>query len=328
MDFELTADQEDLRDGIRKLCEGRFPMERVRALEAAGGVDRAGWRELGDTGVFALRQPVSDGGVGLGAADAVLVLEELGRALVPGPLVACHLAAGLVEEVAAGERVVGLLDRRDETLLVEYLEALDELLVLDDEGVWSVEPASLDTTAIAHPLDPLTPVHRVRALPQGRQLGGRELAGRLVLEGTVFTAALLLGIAGATTDLATGYAKQRVQFGKPIGAFQAVKHLLADMLVRAELARAAVYAAGVTLDDPVVGDPMRAAATAKMTAGEAATQNGKTGVQVFGGMGFTWEVDVHLYLKRAWVLDTVFGTSEEQAETLASLLPRAGSANA
>jgi alkylation response protein AidB-like acyl-CoA dehydrogenase len=320
MDFELSEDQEALAEGIRKVCEGRFPIEAVRALEASGGVERTSWRELAETGVFALRLPEADGGVGLGTADAVLVFEELGRAIVPGPLLASHLAAGSVDGVAEGDRIVGLVDRRDGIVLVEHLAALDELLIIDDQGVWGVEPASLDATAVARPLDPLTPVHRVVALPQGRPMGDAEVAARWALEGAVFAAAQLLGIAEATQDLAVAYAKQRMQFGKPIGSFQAVKHLLADMLVRSEVARAAVYAAGVTLDDPVVGDPVKAASTAKMMAGEAATGNAKTGVQVFGGMGFTWEVDVHLYLKRAWVLETVFGTSEDHAEVLAALL--------
>jgi alkylation response protein AidB-like acyl-CoA dehydrogenase len=320
MDFELSEDQEALAEGIRKVCEGRFPIEAVRALEASGGIDRASWRELAETGVFALRLPEADGGVGLGYADATIVFEELGRAIVPGPLLACHLAAGLVEGVDTGERIVGLVDRRDAMVLVEYFDALDELLVIDDQGVWAVDPASLDARAIGRPLDPLTPVHRVRTLPEGRPVAGADVAARWALEGAVFASGLLLGIAEATQDLAVAYAKQRMQFGKPIGAFQAVKHLLADMLVRTEVARAAVYAGGVTLDDPVVGDPVRAAATAKMIAGEAATGNAKTGVQVFGGMGFTWEVDVHLYLKRAWVLETVFGTAEDHAETLAALL--------
>lgn len=320
MDFELSEDQEALAEGIRKVCEGRFPIEAVRALEANGGVDRTSWRELAETGVFALRLPESDGGVGLGYADATIVFEELGRAIVPGPLLACHLAAGLVDGVDTGERIVGLVDRRHEVLLVEHYAALDELLVIDGQGVWGVDPSALEATPIGRPLDPLTPVYRVRSLPQGRAVADAEVAGRWALEGAVLASGLLLGIAEATQDLAVAYAKERMQFGKPIGAFQAVKHLLADMLVRTEVARAAVYAGGVTLDDPVVGDPVRAAATAKMIAGEAATGNAKTGVQVFGGMGFTWEVDVHLYLKRAWVLETVFGTSEDHAETLAGLL--------
>jgi len=92
------------------------------------------------------------------------------------------------------------------------------------------------------------------------------------------------------------------------------------MLVRAEVARAAVYAAGVTLDDPTVGDPERAVHAAKVTAGDAAVRNGKAAIQVHGGMGFTWEVDAHLYLKRAWWLDTVLGSIEEHSEALAAAL--------
>ena len=96
MDFELSDDDRAIKDGVRSLCEGRFPMEAVRALEASGGVDRERWRDLADTGVFSLRLDEDAGGVGLGMSEAVLVFEELGRALVPGPLVGTHLAAGLV----------------------------------------------------------------------------------------------------------------------------------------------------------------------------------------------------------------------------------------
>ena len=117
----------------------------------------------------------------------------------------------------------------------------------------------------------------------------------------MLTAAALLGIAAKTTELAVAYASEREQFGKPIGSFQAVKHLCADMLTRAELARGAVYAAGVTLDGRGVDDPDRMVAAAKITAGDAAKANGKACIQVHGGMGFTWEVDAHLYLKRAIV---------------------------
>jgi alkylation response protein AidB-like acyl-CoA dehydrogenase len=314
MDFEVSLDQQALKDAVRTLCEGRFPMSVVKGIEESRLVDRAGWQALTDMGIFSLRVPESEGGVGLGMADAVLVFEELGRALVTGPIIATHLAAGLVEGM------VGLVDRRDRLILVDYLESIDQLVVLDDDGLWAIDPQSLDVKAIDRPLDPLTPLHQVRALPQGLQVAGPDVARRWSLEGSVLAAAVLLGIAAATTELATDYAKQRVQFDKPIGAFQAVKHLLADMLVRSEVARAAVYAAGVTLDDPVVGDPARAASAAKLTAGEAALANSKTCIQVFGGMGFTWEVDAHRYLKRAWLLDTVFGSTEDHADILAGLL--------
>jgi alkylation response protein AidB-like acyl-CoA dehydrogenase len=318
MDFVLTDDQRALQDAIRKQLAGRIPMEEVRAAEGAL-IDRDRWLELGRAGVFSLRLGEAEGGVGQGMAEAVLVFEELGRALVTGPLVATELAArtGGLSGAASGEMLVGVVERRDR--FVEHLGSVDRLAVLDDDGVTLVDPGEIDAEA-ASSLDPLTPIHRLRALPQGVPIGGADVAARWRVEGAVLTSALQLGIAGAVTDAAVAYAKERVQFGKPIGSFQAVKHLLADMLVRTEMARAAVYAAGVTVDDPSVGSLASAAATAKILAGEAASANAKTNIQVHGGMGFTWEVDAHLYLKRAWVLDTGFGSADEHAEALAVTL--------
>jgi alkylation response protein AidB-like acyl-CoA dehydrogenase len=174
---------------------------------------------------------------------------------------------------------------------------------------------------MSRPLDPLTPVHRVTPpLPAGQLVGGPDAVAHMEVDGAALVAALQLGIAEAVTDLSVAYAKERQQFDRPIGSFQAVKHLCADMLVRTEVARAAVYAAGVTLDDPEVGDPQRAVHAAKVTAGEAAVRNGKSAIQVHGGMGFTWEVDAHLYLKRAWWLDTVLGSVDAHASAMAALL--------
>jgi alkylation response protein AidB-like acyl-CoA dehydrogenase len=312
MDFELTADQVDLQDGVRKLLEGRFPMEVVRGLEATDGVDAALWQDLADAGVFALRVPEDAGGVGLGAAESVLVFEELGRACVPGPLAA--------SEIAASNEVVGIVDRRRGPVAIEYFGALDRLLVLGETEVAEVDPASVEARRVDIPLDPLTPVWIADKLPIGDRVGDADLATRIRLNGALLTAALQLGLSEAVLDASVAYAKERRQFDKPIGTFQAVKHLLADMLVRTEVARAAVYAAGVTVDDPSVGDDVRAVSAAKITASEAAIKNGKSAVQVHGGMGFTWEVDAHLYLKRAWVLDTAFGTPDAHSELLASLL--------
>jgi alkylation response protein AidB-like acyl-CoA dehydrogenase len=310
VDLELTSDERDLQEGVRKLCEGRFPMEVVRGLEASGGVDRGRWRELADAGVFTLRLPEPEGGVGLGAREGVLVFEELGRALVPGPLVASSLAAGVVD----GE-VVGSVER--DGLVVEWLASLDALVVRDGDGLWAVDPSAVEGEAVPQPLDPLTPVTRVASLPRGEHVGGREEAHRWRVEGAALTAALQLGSAEATLDAAVAYAKERTQFDRPIGTFQAVKHILADMLVRVEVARAAVWAAGATIDQPDVGDPARAASAAKVLADEAALANGKAAIQVHGGMGFTWEVDAHLHLKRAWVLATQFGSTESHSEALA-----------
>jgi alkylation response protein AidB-like acyl-CoA dehydrogenase len=327
MDFELTEFQTDLAEGVRRLCEGRFPLETLRAVQGSEQVvDKKGWRELGDAGVFNLCLAESAGGVGLGLPEAVLVFEELGRALVPGPLVATHLAAGLIEGAADGAAVVGLVERPAPgatiPLVVEHLSDLDTLLVLSDQGVAAVDPSTLDATAVRRPMDPLTPLWIVSALPDGSPLGGRDLSTRWRRDGAVLTAALQVGSAGWSTDLATAYAKTRKQFGRAIGGFQAIKHICADMVVRAEVARVAVQAAAVTIAQPDVGDPWAAALGAKLLADEAALANGKSCIQVHGGMGFTWEVPAHLAFKRARVLATQFGTDDELAEWLGdSLVP-------
>ena len=321
MDFELSEDQAALAEGVRSFCAGRFPVAVVRELAGVGGVDRDRWRELADLGLFALRVPEADGGTGLGWTDAVLAFEELGRALVPGPLVWTHLLAGRVDGADTGAVVVGAIERDDPSRLVEHAAALDLLAVVDEEGLWLVDPSALDLLELPTPLDPLTPVARLSGpLPQGDRLLGADQLDALRLGGAALTSAMALGVAEAATDLAVAYAKERHQFGRPIGAFQALKHLMADMFVRTEMARGAVYAAGVTLDDPEVGSVERAVAGAKINAGEAAVGNGKTCVQVHGGMGYTWEVDAHLYLKRAYVLDAAFGGRDGWSDALADLL--------
>lgn len=321
MDFELSSDQVALQEGVRNFCEGRFPIETVRRLEASGGVERALWRELADMGVFSLRLAEEDGGVGLGWADAVVAYEQLGRSLVPGPLVWTHLAAGLVPGAATGETIVGGLDRDDAVSLVEFAGSIDVLLVLDEHGVFRVDPRQLDLRPIDVPLDPLTPVAElVGPLPEGDQLLGADGAEALRCQGAALVASFLLGVSEASTDLAVAYASERVQFDRPIGTFQALKHLMADMLVRTEVARGAVYAAGVTLDDPAVGSIERAVGAAKLTAAEAALANTKASVQIHGGMGYTWEVDAHLHLKRAYALEPQFGSRDDWAERIAELL--------
>ena len=328
MDFELTELQVELADGVRRLCQGRFELDHLRTFELADKVvDRKGWQQLGEAGVFSLRLPESAGGVGLGLAEAALAFEELGRALVPGPLVATHLAAGTVDGAGDGTVVVGLVEARTDgestvvPLVVEHLDDLDVLLVLSDDGVSSIEPSALDAARLEHPMDPLTPVWAVADLPGSTPVAGPETAARWRVHGAVLTAALQVGAAAWTTDLAVEYAKQRRQFGRPIGGFQAVKHLCADMAVRTEMARCAVQAAAVTADQPDVGDPAAAAAGAKILADEAAVTNGRSCIQVHGGMGFTWEVPAHLAYKRARVLATQFGTGDQLAEQLAGSIP-------
>ncbi len=329
MDFEVTEFQRELADGIRRLCAGVYPLEAVRRAESTDRVvDRDGWRRLGEAGVFHLCLAEEAGGVGLGLAEAALVFEELGRALVPGPLVASHLAAGLVDGAEDGTAVVGLVERPvpgavgtgSLPVVLEHLADLDVLLVRSAEGVERLDPASLEATPLPRPMDPLTPVWSLPVLPAGEPVAGPDVAARWRRDGAVLTAALQVGMAQWACDLAVEYAKGRVQFGRPIGGFQAVKHLCADMAVRAEVARCAVQAAAVTVDQPDVGDAEVAAAGAKLLADEAAVTNGRSCIQVHGGMGFTWEVPAHLAYKRARVLATQFGNDDALAESLAESL--------
>ncbi|MFJ7902930.1 acyl-CoA dehydrogenase family protein [Streptomyces sp. NPDC096198] len=284
MRFQLTDDQRALRAGIRALLAGRFGRDALWAAAARPGVlDRALWRELGAAGLFALRLPETAGGVGLGLPEAVLAFEEAGRALLPGPLVATHLAAGEVAGAADGGTVVTAVSGG----LVEWLAEAD-VVRGDAEGAVPLRS-----------VDPLTPLHRV-----GRAPATPDPAAVLL------TAAEQLGGAARTCELAVAYARTREQFGRPVGAFQSVQRLCARSLVRVETARAAVYAAAVT------ADPLDIAA-ARLLADEAAVRGARDCLQVHGGTGFTWESEVHLFLKRAWVRTHRMGVSTQSDEALA-----------
>ncbi|MFG2501800.1 acyl-CoA dehydrogenase family protein [Streptomyces sp. NPDC048441] len=292
MDFQLTDDQRALRGGVRELLEGRFDGAALRdALDPdAPSLDRALWRELGDAGFFALRLPEEEGGVGLGLPEAVLAFEEAGRVLLPGPLVATFLAARDVAGAARGEVVVTAVSGG----LVPWM---------DEADVVRGDASDVSGAVPLRSVDPLTPLHRV---------AGSE-SGAKAPEADLLIAAEQLGSAGRTCEMAVRYARERTQFGQAIGAFQAVKHLCAQMLVRAEVARGAVYAAAVT------GDVLDIAG-AKLLADDAAVRNARDCLQVHGGMGFTWEADVHLHLKRAWVRAGLGQSARDAEEGLAAAL--------
>lgn len=341
MDFQLTADQEALRSGMRELLAGRYDRARMRRAvddPAHPPLDRELWRDLGAAGFFALRLPEADGGVGLGLPEAVLVFEEAGRALVPGPLVACALLAGVLDGAATGERIVGLADARSGPAWWEHPAECDELIVLEGAGGDPVEgggqayrvavadalraarsapPGPARACAAPFPgrfasVDPLTPLARLGALPRTalRPLDAPLDTVRLCREAALLTAAQQLGSAARTVEMAVAHARAREQFGAPIGAFQAVKHRCAQMLVRSEIARSAVYAASVT-------ERTQEVISAKLLADEAALRNARDCVHVHGGMGFTWEADVHLHLKRAWFRAECWGRAREAEEWLA-----------
>ena len=293
MDLELSDDQIALRDGIASMLAARIPIERVRT-----GFDRAMFDELAEAGVFSLRAD------GFSWADCVVVFEQLGRFCVPGPL---------VDSLLLGDGRIAGMASEFPPIWIEHLDVLDVLLVDGPNGTRAVDPKEVEAERSPRPLDPCTPVAKAAQLPPGTPIDFDVRPGDL--RGTALTAAFQLGLADRLTELAVAYAKERVQFDRPIGGFQAIKHMLADMLTRTEVARAAVYSAGAVLDEE--SDPNtrhRLVYGAKVVAGDAAIANGKVATQVFGGLGFTWEVDVHLYLKRAWVLDTHFESSDRNAE--------------
>ena len=315
MDFWLSDDEADLQAGMRSFLRGRFPIDVVRSGEEQPGViDRSRWVELADTGVFTVAADI-------GMRAGVLVFEELGRALVPGPLAASALAGAWVPGAASGTSIVGVLEIDDDPIVVDHPAQIDTLLVVTDAGLGTLDPADVNMRTVTHPLDTLTPVAVVdRPLPEPVVVAGPDVAERFVRDAVVLTAALQLGVALGATDLANAYAKEREQFGRPIGSFQAVKHMLADMLVKAEVARSAVYAAACAVDAASADDPQRASSVAKIMAGEAALFCGRTGIQVHGGMGFTWEVDAQRYWKRAVALDNAFGIIDHHAAFVAASL--------
>ena len=343
MDFRVGEAERELAEGIRTMLAGRLPLERIRLREGEERTVSA--EELGRPrrdGCLRARRSPSRPVPGSGLADAAVVFEELGRALVPGPLVGTFLAAAsdLVPGAAEGRALVGVgLGGGDgPPWLVEHLSSLDAAFFFPGGGLGA--GTTLVTTIreaptaqrIAAPLDPLTPLWQLSDAA-GRPGGGRP-RGSALRDGAILTAALQVGHAAECLDLAVAYAKERHQFGKPIGSFQAVKHMCADMLVRAEVARAAVHAAACLADAPDVlaaeaeaagTTPVawmrRAAAGAKLLADEAAVANARTAIQVHGGMGYTWEVPLHLHLKRSRVLATTFGTKGVLSSLVGSPLP-------
>jgi alkylation response protein AidB-like acyl-CoA dehydrogenase len=321
MDFHLDDDQQALQDQVARFCRARWPLERI-GERPAGALDRAGWDALVDLGAIAVMADEAGGGLGLGAVEGAVVFEQLGRHLVPGPCLWSALGALAIPEVARGNLLAGGAEDGGAPLFVEHAAEIDVLVALRPDGVWRIDRAELPTPAACDALDPLNPVGAFAALPAGTRVGDAAEAARLRHAGVVLAAALQLGIADAALDVAVAYALEREQFGVPIGSFQALKHIMADMYVRVGLARSATYAAAAVLDDPAVGDAERSSRAAKLLAGEAAVENARASIQVLGGMGFTWAMPPHFLLKRAWVLDQSFGTPASHALAIGALLEK------
>ncbi|MEX1217453.1 MAG: acyl-CoA dehydrogenase family protein, partial [Acidimicrobiales bacterium] len=204
-----------------------------------------------------------------------------------------------------------------EPFVIEYFRSSDVLLVLTDGGIGIVSAAEVDGFDSSVPTDPTTPVTVLTSLPKTEPLAGAADSREWRRRGSLLASAQLVGNSAGSTALAVAYAKERQQFGRPIGSFQGLKHLLADSWIRTEVARSSVWSAGVSLDEGSNSFVERALSGGRVTAARAATENAKTCIQVHGGMGFTWEINAHLFLKRAWILETQFGSVDDAVRAVA-----------
>jgi alkylation response protein AidB-like acyl-CoA dehydrogenase len=307
VDFSLTPDQELLRDTGRKLLERECPPALVRAHIDDPSAYEPLWRQLSEYTAL---------GAGP-AADLCLFLEETGYAAAPGPFLATTAYTALTGD-AVTTGTVALVD--DPTLLfVLEAERVDRIAVV----LPGPRLAVVDATDL--------PMHFVATVDFSRRLFTLDLpqidAQPLALDlyarwrdrTYACAAAELVGTARRIFDMTLAYAKERKQFDVPIGSFQAIQHKFADMSLVLERATAAVHYAAMTIDgdDP---DRARACHVAKASAGEAARRILKDGIQIHGGIGYTWEHDLHLYLRRATADEYLFGTTGWHLDRLAELL--------
>lgn len=327
MNFELDDEQRTIQATARDLLERRLPTDRLRALLADGHNDRALWEELVDLGWAGLAIGEEHGGQGLGIVELAVITEELGRALAPVPLLA-NAAAAIVVEHAGSERqrselLPALADGRRRGAVAVAREGVARLAI-DAGGSTALVVVEGERAALAPPATVVTPeatIDPTRRYATVYVDGGEPLPGptRGALDRIeVLLAAELCGVAQRALELAVAYARQRHQFGRPIGAFQGVSHRCARMLLDVDTARALTLYAAWAADHDDGALPL-AASAAKAAAAEAAWHVTASSLQVHGGIGFAWEHDIHLLLKRARATGQVLGTAREHRTRIAAL---------
>ena len=295
MDFRLTDDQRTLQRGVREYLDGEHGPEVLRRLDGLGGRDPGVHDGLVGMGLAALLVPEAQDGLGLGLVEGVLVGMECGYADVSDPLVETALIAAplLVGEtdalsaIGAGELTVAL--SHPVNPWIADLDSAGQVLGVPPDG----EPRRLESA------DPL------RRLFTGAGSGGQG-DDRMLDLAALMSAAQLLGGAERMLKLAADYATAREQFGQPIGAFQAVKHQLANVSVKIEFARPVLLRAAYAAEHRHARTPVQVS-HAKLAATDAAMLAAETAIQVHGAMGYTYEVDLHYWMKRAWALAGAWG---------------------
>ena len=329
MNFDFTDDQQAIKRTAKEMLAARFKTERVRELAEAGEHDDGAWKEMSELGWAGIFIGEDHGGQGLGIVELAILTEELGYALAPVPLLS-NAAAGLALEhagsdeqkerwlpgIASGEArgTVGLLTN-GEARLVPDADTAEVIVLLSPDGSGTVVEAS------AAEIEPFDAMDRTRRFARVRADGGEPLEGdgRAALERTVTAlAAETVGVAQRAMEMAVEYARDRKQFGRPIGSYQAVSHRCAQMLLEVEGSRSAAYYAAWCADSEPDSLPV-AASMAKAYSSDAGWRVCGSSLQVHGGIGFTWEHDLHFYLKRARANGALYGSSKEHRERIAEL---------
>jgi alkylation response protein AidB-like acyl-CoA dehydrogenase len=315
MDFTLSDEQLMFADTAKTLFADRCTPAQLRELMAANRPrDAARWGAIVETGLTLALLPEAAGGLGLNETDFAPIAESAGYAGLPEPLVE---SAGVAAPLLAAIRPdAAVLADPAATVAIQHpinpfvtdADSAAALLLADGGDIHLVRPADA-TLMRQESIDPFRRLFTVawRPSPATRIASGAALWDEALDRAALFAAAQGLGIAQRAVDLAVDYARERQQFGKPIGSYQAVKHLLATAQVKIEFARPVVQAAAAEIGHHDAQSRARVS-HAKIAALDAADLAARTAIQVHGAMGYSWEVDVHFFLKRALALTAAWGT--------------------
>ncbi|MNO95915.1 Glutaryl-CoA dehydrogenase [compost metagenome] len=325
MDFSFSRDQLLFQDNVRSFLINEVTPERIREmwLSDTGRCDNL-WAQLVELGLSAITVPEDEGGMGMNELDFILLAQECGYAGLPEPLVETMLVgvpmlAGLEEQhttlkqtwlarVAEGRARLAVAEPGNP--LVSDAHVADLLLLAHGDEVHALERSAVRLTRNVS-VDPSRQLFQVEWTPSAATCvasgeHGRRLWAASFNRGALGSAAQLLGLAKRMVDLAVDYTFERKQFGKPVGSFQAVKHLMANVAVQIEFAKGPLYRAAHAVAENLANQAMQVS-HAKLASAEAALLAAKNAIQAHGAMGYTWEVDLHLFMKRAWALDKAWG---------------------
>jgi alkylation response protein AidB-like acyl-CoA dehydrogenase len=324
MRFTLSDDQQEIKRTAHDLLANRSTMAKVREAAESGRYDDALTRELGELGWPGIAVSEEHGGQGLGIVELAVLLEELGYACAPVPFLGSALAALAIEHAGSAEQQERWLPGLASGELRGALGAADQLIP-DAPGadVVVVVDAAAGTAHIAdgvEAVDAIDPTRRHgRANASAESLEGDVQAA--IDRALVAVSAELVGVCQRSLDMTVAYVKERKQFGVPVGTFQAVHHAAAQMLIDTEGGRAATYYAAWAADAEPERVPM-AAAMAKAWTSDAGRSVTGAAIQLHGGIGFTWEADVHWLYKRAQLDSALLGSAGAHRARIALLAAR------